>query len=478
MANVLEQLRDSNAAAMISPQGERVTYTELREQIGGLAGGLLEAGIKPGDRVVLLIPMSVPLYVHLLALFHIGATATLVDPASDVQQLLTLHPPDAFIGVPKAHLLRLNTPALRGLKFYGSTGFIPLTHRRTDRLKGSCPPINAEPGPALLTFTSGTTGVPKAIARSHDFLLGQHHVLHDHMPFSEGDVDLPTLPVFLLHSLAGGATCVIADANLKQVGNIDPGPVVRQLKRDAITSSSGSPAFFRIIADHLKETPEPLPDLREVYMGGARVPASLVDDLAELLPHIDIHVVYGSTEAEPIAVLDAKKHRAQLLATSAKGALVGQPVEHIQIRIDGAPYGEIQVAGPHVNPGYVNNPEADAACKIHEDGAIWHRTGDVGHIDENGDLWLVGRVGESVAGRWPLAVEGAAESFPFVVRSGLVEIDGQPVLAVELRDPPDDWHSQIEEATGTPARAVQNIPVDPRHNAKVDRMILRERLRG
>ena len=144
----------------------------------------------------------------------------------------------------------------------------------------------------------------------------------------------------------------------------------------------------------------------------------------------------------------------------------------------GQPYGEIQVAGPNVNPGYVDNPEADEETKIHDGNIIWHRTGDVGHLDESGDLWLVGRVGESVAGKWPLAIEGAAEALPFVKKAGLVDIDGEPLLAVEVSNPPSDWEKVIQTATGIPVRAVPEIPVDPRHNAKVDRMILRERLRG
>ena len=117
------------------------------------------------------------------------------------------------------------------------------------------------------------------------------------------------LPVFLLHSLAGGATCVIADADLKNVGQVEPDPIIRQLIREKVTSSSGSPAFFQVLADRLKDTGQQVPDLRDIYMGGARVPASLVDDLSTLIPHAAIHIVYGSTEAEPIAVLDAKTHR-------------------------------------------------------------------------------------------------------------------------------------------------------------------------
>ena len=184
----------------------------------------------------------------------------------------------------------------------------------------------------------------------------------------------------------------------------------------------------------------------------------------------------GSTEAEPIAVLDARTHRDALLQTAGQGALVGTPVPAIQVRIeptdDSGPFGEIWVAGPHVNPGYLDNPEADAAHKVRDGGTLWHRTGDVGQIDDQGQLWLVGRVGESVGGLWPLAVEGSAEAMPFVNKAGLVEVGGQAMVAVELIDPPEDWATVLEDCTRAQAVRVDTIPMDARHNAKVDRMNL------
>jgi acyl-CoA synthetase (AMP-forming)/AMP-acid ligase II len=478
MANVVNHLRNDDHIALVGPDGQQLTYAGLQEEVGRVAGGLVTNGIEPGDRIVLLLPMGIDLYVALLAVFHVGATATLIDPAADIQGNLERHPPDAFIGIAKAHLLRLKVPALRGLKLYVSSGFIPLPHKRLQTLSGATPPVDAGTAPALLTFTTGTTGKPKAIARTHDFLLGQHQVLHHHMPFKPGDVDLPTLPVFLLHSLAGGATCVIADADLKHVGSVAAQPIIQQIHTHHVTSISASPALFRCLVDHLVEQDEQITGLQHLYTGGARVPADLVDSLSKVAPNASIHVVYGSTEAEPIAVLDARAHRDELLATSARGALVGRPVPDIQIRIDGDPVGEIQVAGSHVNRGYLDNPEADAAHKIHEGETIWHRTGDVGQLDDNGDLWLVGRVGESVAGLWPLCAEGAAESLDFVRKAGLVDIDGKAIIAVELKAHPDDWQQKVEAATSATPVKVDRIPVDPRHNAKVDRTTLVQQLKN
>jgi acyl-CoA synthetase (AMP-forming)/AMP-acid ligase II len=172
-------------------------------------------------------------------------------------------------------------------------------------------------------------------------------------------------------------------------------------------------------------------------------------------------------------VLDARTHRDRLERAEAQGhgALVGTPVPDIQVRIDGPEDqpGEILVAGPHVNPGYLDDPEAEARTKVRDGDTIWHRTGDAGFLDAHGELWLVGRVGEDVAGLWPLQAEGAAEQLPFVRRAGLVALEGKPVIAVELSSPPDDWEASVAKATGARPVEVKAVPVDPRHNAKVDR---------
>jgi len=473
MNNVVGLLRDSEQTALIEPGGRQITFTALRERVGEVAGGLAVQGVAPGDRVLLLVPMGIDLYVSLLALFHLGATAMLIDPSGPMEDLLRRYPPVGLIGSSKAHLLRLKHAALRGLGLYVSTGFTLLPHRRLSGVSGPAPEVDTAGHPALLTFTTGTTGAPKAIARSHAFLLSQHRVLAGHMPLGPGDVDLPTLPVFLLHSLAGGATCVIPDADLRQVGQVDPDPILRQIRDRDVSSTSASPAFFQQLADRLEQSGETLDGLRHIFTGGARVPAGLIDQLARVAPQAALHIVYGSTEAEPIAVLDARTHRGRLerAEASGHGALVGTPVPDIQVRIDGPidQPGEVLVAGPHVNPGYLDDPEAEARTKVRDGDTVWHRTGDVGVVDEGGELWLVGRVGEDIAGLWPLQVEGAAEQLSFVRRAGLAEVAGDPVIAVEMIDPPADWQAQVEACTRARAVQVGTIPVDPRHNAKIDR---------
>ncbi|MEL6341966.1 MAG: AMP-binding protein, partial [Myxococcota bacterium] len=359
---------------------------------------------------------------------------------------------------------------------YVSTGFIPLPHWRRTTIRGETPPIDPGDHPALLTFTTGSTGRPKAIARGHEFLLTQHRILKDHMDLGPDDVDMPTLPVFLLHSLAGGAACVLADADLRRVGSVDPRKVIAQMKREKVTSISGSPAFLGPLARHLLEQGQTMPQLRRLDTGGARVPARTLRDLIQAFPNADVTVLYGSTEAEPIALLGARENLDELEAgeRSGRGALVGAPVPQIAVRVVND---EVQVAGPHVNPRYYQDPDADTENKVIEGDRIWHRTGDAGAIDAQGRIWLLGRAGKTIAGRWPMTVEAPAELLPFVKKAALVELNGEARVAIQLADdPPLDWAQQIVNAVGVPPIVLDVIPVDPRHNAKVDRRRLAERL--
>ena len=468
--NLIHQLKSTDTPAIISPTGESISFQELYKQVGELAGALEKKGIKAGDRILLLVPMSIELYVALLAVFWVGATVVLVDPSAPLDKILPRFKLKAFIGSGKAHLLRLKFSSLRGLDLYISTGFTPLLHRRMTSLRAEPPPISAPSAPALLTFTTGSTGNPKAIARTHDFLLNQHHTLSHHMRCTTGTIDLPTLPVFLLHSLAGGATCVLADADLRHVGSVDPLKIINQLDRENITSISGSPAFFAPIIQYTKSNQRTLPSVRQVFTGGARVNAKIARQLCDTFKDAEIFVVYGSTEAEPIAVLQLNESLSDLEKgeQTGKGALVGTPVPEIEVWIRDD---EIVVTGEHVNKSYYQDANADAVNKIEKDGKIWHRTGDAGFLDEQGRIWLLGRMGTQVGGQWPMPIEAQAECLAFVKKAAFIEWDSLPLLVVECEAEPESWKDQLRNICSQFLK-IEKIPVDPRHNSKIDRQRL------
>jgi len=469
--------------AVVEPGGDRIDFAGLDQRTARFAGGLRAQGVPEGARILVLAPMGIALYVALLGVFRAGCTAVLVDPSAPRALLratlatLDLH---GFVGSPKAQLLRLVIPELRRLRLYVSTGFIPLPHRSLDGLVGE--PFGPEPAtvPALVTFTTGTSGRARAMARRHTFLDAQRVALTEHMGLGPTDVDLATLPVFLLNSLSAGATCVLADADLSKVGSADPTRIARQLVDWKVTTTSGSPSFFAPLARSLQADGQTLPHLRKLFVGGGRVPSRLLEQLKAVAPQADVVVHYGSTEADPIASVEAAEVLSMGGDGAGRGSCVGAPSPGLQLELwrpgstepAGADEpGEVVVAGDHVNRSYLNDPEADARYKVHRDGRVWHRTGDVARVDGQGRVWLLGRVGEAIGGRWPLVVEAVAESLPWVRRTGLCVRGDEPVLLVEIFDGqrPEDWREQLTERCGVSVLVEGAVPVDHRHNAKVDR---------
>lgn len=480
---------DPDRVALVAPDGRSLSFGALRERAVRLSGRLDALGLAPAAHVLLLVPFGIGFYEALLGVFWGGRTAVLVDPSVPRARLdpaLARVGLDALIGVPRAHLLRLRLRALRGLSLYASTRSLGPLARPID---GGAPgPLRHPPPgePALITFTTGTTGIPKAMGRSHAFLLDQHHILAGHMGLSAEDVDLSTLPVFLLNSLAAGATCVLPDGDLRDVAGFDPARLSAQVRRHGVTSTSGSPAFFTPWVAALRAAGETLPTVRKLFVGGARVPAELLAGMQEVFPSARVTVLYGSTEAEPIASIDARE---VLVETAAReragdGACVGRPVPEVSVRLvdpdDGEDVAdgeidEVLVAGPNVNRGYYRDPSADAENKRRDGDVVWHRTGDAAWRDRRGRLWLVGRVAHRVGGLYPFPVELRAEQVAGVRRAGLAELDGEPVVAFEGEASLD----AVRAATGVDeVRRVAAVPVDPRHRAKIDRDALAALLRS
>ncbi len=489
-----------------------LTFAELEWASAQVAGQLWRAGLKPGEAALVLQPMSASLYVVLLALFRLGAVAMFIDPAAGVEHLercCAMYPPEALIASPKAHLLQLKSRALRQIPLTFSVGFpVPTTQllsvetTPTDAQAGSedlpSIPISAA---ALLTFTSGSTGQPKAALRTHEFLLAQHRVLAKSLSLTPGDVDLTTLPIFVLANLASGVTSLIPGVDLRYPGKVNGTTVMRQIQRYRPTSTAASPAFLERLVEACDRHSTQLPSLQRVFAGGAPVFPRLLERMQAIAPQAQITAVYGSTEAEPIAHIAYHElqpdDRANMLSGS--GLLTGHPVAELQLRILpdqwGTPLpaftqaefdrqclaagaiGEIVVSGDHVLPGYLHG-QGDAETKFRVDGCPWHRTGDAGYLDAEGQLWLLGRCSAQMQANaanhlYPFAVEAAAHHQPGVRRTALVWHRGQRILLVE-------WEPQstatdlgsltrsLHWATIDEFRSCRQIPLDRRHNAKVD----------
>ena len=186
--------------------------------------------------------------------------------------------------------------------------------------------------------------------------------------------------------------------------------------------------------------------------------ARLLDGIQAAAPQAEVTAVYGSTEAEPIACLFRRNLRPADRAAMDAGAglLAGRPVAAARLRVLpdrwGTPIGpfgepefdtlclgpgqagEIVVTGPHVLPGYLHG-EGDRETKFRVGGVVWHRTGDAGRVDADGNLWLLGRCAVRICDRqgvlYPFTVETAAGSLAAVRRSAFVRAGGRRTLVVE-----------------------------------------------
>ncbi len=508
-ARLLERARaHPDRDAIVECRGSRtwrVTFAELLGNVEGRARGLRARGCRRGDRVLIFVPMSIPLYEVLLAVLHLGAVAVFVDAWADRRRLSTAvrrTRPHVFAGTRKAHLLRLLSPVVRAIPVTTVEGRTPWCPHGAEfpRLE----PVEA-PEPALITFTTGSTGAPKAAMRTHGFLWRQHLALAEHMSLKETAVDMPTLPVFVLNNLASGVTSVLPDFDPRRPGDIDAARVHAQILRERVTTSSGSPAFYDRLASWCAAHGERLP-LHDVFTGGAPVPPALARALMELVARV--HVVYGSTEAEPIAGIRARDMLAAMDDTGAGGTCVGHEVPAIEAKLvhahDGpielgprgwsdwevgsGEVGELIVTGAHVLAGYLDDPEAERANKIRDGERTWHRTGDGARRDAEGRLWLMGRVKQRVvragATWWPGPVEVRASEVDGVRHAAYLGMrdatlgqrallclecaKGTPAAGVEQR-----VRAAIQPAPVDDVRILARIPRDPRHASKTDVEALR-----
>ncbi|MBV9759371.1 MAG: AMP-binding protein [Acidobacteriaceae bacterium] len=489
IAQVLsERSAEAGDALAIEARGRKLSFHQLERASAGFANRLRSAGVEPGERALLVCGISVELYAALIGCFRAGVVAVFPDPSAGLRQLnscVELTSPRVFVGSAKAQLLRLASGAVRS---------IPLRMMaRILKARGRDAGLVVDAGAsdtAMITFTSGSTGAPKAAQRTHGFLLAQHAVLERTLGLTPGQIDLTALPVFVLANLASGVTSVVPDADLRRPGEIDPMPVVDQIRRSGVMSAVASPAFF----ERILQARTQLPMLRKIFTGGAPVFPSLLDRLARMSPEADVTAVYGSTEAEPIAEIERREIQATDIGRmqSGGGLLAGRPVGEIRCRImrnrwgtpirersrgefesesvEAGEAGEIVVSGEHVLRGYLGG-RGDEETKFRVDGEVWHRTGDLGRFDEAGRIWLLGRAAariEDGAGiLYPFTVETAAAMFAGVRRCAVLRNKGRRVLALDADRMPDGLRDAIGWA-GIEEFKLCRIPVDRRHNAKVD----------
>ncbi len=453
------------ATALVTPKGETISFADLARRSAARAHAYECSGIGAGDVVLIARGVSPELYETLLAVFRLGAVAMFPEPAAGLKGLkvaVEAAQPKAVATNTLGRIIRRLSPHLWPLKLLPEPFGKEPPRDIVAKLPGSAP--------ALITFTSGSTGRPKGIVRSADFLVLQHTLLEKLRQTTPDDIDLISLPVFILSNLAAGAASVIPAGRLTRPAQLNGARLRHQMEQTGCNRIVAPPAVCARIA----EGAAPMNRLSAVFTGGGPVFPNLLHDIAKAAPKAAVRAVYGSTEAEPIAHVELKEIADADWEAMAqgKGLLAGKPIPEIEVELRDH---EVFVAGPHVNQGYLN-PADDKSTKSRKDGKLWHRTGDAARMDEQGRLWLLGRREAAAGGLFPFAVETAALSWPGVKQAALLAGEGRAKLAVAGEVDLAQLQARAAKLGDIEVVQLPSIPMDKRHNSKADYAVLRKKL--
>ena len=487
VTEVLGLARRWGSRPYVAQGGREVSFDDLLAGVGRKALSLAESGIVPGDRVLILGWNSPDWIINFWACQQIGAVPALANAwwsEVEVAGALELLEPVAALADDRG-AAKLPSACRRPRWETDTSPGAPLVIGPANEDRRAAD----EEAPAVIIFTSGTAGRPKAVELSHRSLLANLQMLLQvtrRLPHEvdehSGETVLHTGPLFhvggpqmLLRSIAVGNTLILPS------GRFESAELLALIERHGITRWSAVPTMVSRLLEHPDLRRRDLRSLRALTIGGAPVHAELLERIRIELPGVQAGVPtgYGLTE-----------NGGQATAASGRDTLkrpgsAGKPLPCVEIRFqprEGLPDPEVLIRSPTQMTRYIGESESPI------DGDGWLHTGDLGHLDDHGHLWITGRAkdliirgGENVA---PASVERALTSIPGVVEAAVVGIphpdlgeevcafvvvaDGGPTgesLSRQLRGQlasfavPTTWHLQQE-------------PLPTNQTGKIDKAIL------
>ncbi|MBU1161264.1 MAG: AMP-binding protein, partial [Proteobacteria bacterium] len=459
--------RDSSGRVMYS----HLTFLQLDRESDCLAHGMENAGITRGTRTILMVKPGLEFFMIIFALFKTGAVPVVVDPGMGIRRMVECFKegrPEAFIGIPSAHVLRTLYPRFfKTVRVWVTVGrrwfWRGFTLNQIRQLPWK-PYVTAKTrrnDTAAILFTTGSTGPAKGAVYTHGNFDAQLRHIKTHLGLSMEEVDLSTFPLFALFWPPLGITSVIPDMDPTKPARVNPKKIIEAIQNQGVTSMFASPALLNRVGNYGKKRNIILPSLKRVISAGAPVLPSIIEQFTSMLGEdAQIHTPYGATEAVPIISITSNEILTETRKFSEKGygICIGRPINDLKIRIikisddpiqkwsddilvEDGEMGEITVAGDLVTRQYFEKPEADAVAKIEDKGSFWHRMGDVGWKDSKGRIWFCGRKSHRVLTKentlFTIPCEAIFNNHPQVFRSALVGIgtrnQQKPVICIELK---------------------------------------------
>ena len=499
--------------------GRQRTFKELEQESSRLASGLIQFGMKSGERVLLMVPYGIDFVTLTFSMFKAGLIPVLIDPGlgkKNVLKCIKQVQPHGMIAIPLAHAIKKFFPGtFKSIQhnvtvgtrwFWGGASLNKLLDSgKTDFKMASM----EKEHPAAILFTSGSTGPAKGVLFSHGIFNHQVRILQKQFDIQPDETDLPTFPLFGLFSSGLGMTSIIPDMDSTKPAHVDPKNIIVPIQNFKISSSFGSPALWDTVSQYCLDQNIQLPTLKRIIMAGGPVSGDLLARFETIIDKsCKIYTPYGATEVLPVSLIDRREilDETWSLSNQGKGTCVGHPIPGVEIKIieiSDQPIlkwqdvtesgtnivGEIAVKAEWATRTYFNRQDLTQLAKIEDGNSFWHRMGDLGRLDEKNRLWFYGRKNQRVVTEfetlYTIPCEAIFNQHPDVKRSALVGtgyktkpvIIIEPVERIKSQAARQKFTAELLER-GAKSSLTQSItkvlfheefPVDVRHNAKIFR---------
>jgi len=483
-------------AVVEAKTGRSLSFEELLARAATAGRSMVAAGARPGSNVVVTGALDLDFVVACFGAFTENITPALLDPNSPEATLRQcIDELEATVWVTTSKL-----DDTLGLTHFDPTGLAALTtaEEAEPRWSPTCDVLD----PILMLYTSGTTGIPKGVPWATRELSSQ---IRYYSAATEVQTEFCLFPHLALVAIAIGRTAVLPDVTTLQPLKIPIDSVHRQMMKHGCDYVFASPLVWDRLVRFLEESGEEAPPIKIAATAGSALSGRLIERISSTLPRTTVRIPFASTEAVmPITVIDApefvylSKTRTYAGAGVPLGAVADEmSVGVVPIESDESDFsigrsslasmevGEIVVTGSRVTRTYFRRPDVECHAKLRDvvTERVWHRTADLGYIDDKGRLWFVCRKKDVIRRA------GGGDLYPDALEQMWNMATGASISAVVYSEPsdelfyvlPGDSVAEVDEfvlnlqadRADVPRPTVVtlsgSLPADVRHNSKVDR---------